>query len=175
MRRALVVVAMLGRGTSAWSEPAADPPKAYVAFGAVAGIGVDFYDAVSLEVGYRPGRYGLWLHAVIQVGDIRHLFPSQEGSEEEITDSGHKTFRLGIDKRACLGGDVWCVIAGVDVGYLHQYAISQSNPQDVRGPAVAPHLGLDLGGSLRFRPGIEASFAPGGETIALTAAIAIMF
>ncbi|HEY0480858.1 MAG TPA: hypothetical protein VGD37_25260 [Kofleriaceae bacterium] len=175
MRRSLVVTVMLASGSTVRSEPAPDPSRAYVELGAAAVGGTELYAAVSIESGYRPGPYGLWLHAVFQQGNIAGPFASQEGSDDAITSSGHLAVRVGIDKRICLEGHVWCAIAGVDAGYLHQYAISRANPKDLRGPVVVPHLGLDFGGHVRFRPGIEANVAHGVETVGLTAAIAYLW
>jgi hypothetical protein len=166
---------MLASGATARSEPAVDSSRGYVAVGAVVGVGVTLYDAVSFEGGFRPGPYGLWLHVVLQKGDVGPAFSSQSGSEDAITSSGYWTLRAGIDKRMCLGGNVWCAIAGVDVGYLHEYAISQSSPQDLRGPVVVPHVAFDFGGRLRFRPEIEANVAHGIEAVAVTASIAYVW
>jgi hypothetical protein len=175
MRSALVVTVMLASGPTARSEPDPDPSGAYVELGAAAVVGSGLYGAVSVEGGYRPGPYGLWLHAVFQKGDFVGPFVSQEGSEDAITSSGHLAVRAGIDRRVCLGGNVWCAIAGIDVGYVHQYALSQASPRDLRSPVVVPHFGFDVGGRVRFRPTIEASVAHGIETLGLTAAIAYLW
>ncbi len=162
---------------SSEATPAPHGPDAYFAFGGMAG-GNDtkLTGAFTAELGRRLGDSALWAHGQVSLGSATELFGSGSGNFTQM--------RLGIEARNCTLGGHACLVSGVDAGVQHVEwtgvkgffdgtTDSMTTTYDSTRAVLVPRLGLDLGGALRFRPGIELAFGSDGfDGANLTAALA---
>ena len=176
-----IVAGIAGTGWIARAEPppapavppAPEPPaQFYLELGGAFGLGVGVYAAGAGELGYRPGGGSLSIHAVIQDGSVVLYGPF----DAHVASSGYFALRAGVEERGCVRHGVWCAFASADIGYLHQYATTTSEPphEDHRVAIIVPRIGLDAGGGvLRVRVGFETSLSrQSWETRGMTAGIA---
>ena len=143
--RHLVGLAIVFVSTAASAQPA---PESYVSAGAT--IGADgkldwLYSGVTVDAGYQLSTTW-WLHGGLGVvgrtgygainQQITLITPSADSYEG----------RVGPEAHLCTSDGDWCAITGIDLGY---------RTSELHGLVVAPHVGLDVGGSkLRFRPSV---------------------
>lgn len=172
---AVIAMASIARAQPALTPPvvpAAEPPaQFYAEAGAAIGVGVGIYAAWAAELGYRPGGRSLSIHAVVQSGSVLLFGPF----DAKVASSGYLALRSGVDERGCTEDGVWCGFVGIDLGYLHQYAMSTSGEhEDERVAVVVPRVGLDAGGRrVRIRVGLESAIGRDHwETLGLTASLA---
>jgi hypothetical protein len=125
----------------------------------------------------------LWVHGSMTEGLAGDVFATGNGSIFQL--------RAGADAMGCTGSGVLCGYLGADAGYQHtQYAGMTDpilcgdngcdrDPVDERRDRMigVARAGLDIGDkNLRWRPGIEASFAGDGVNgVNVTQAIAYRF
>ena len=136
--------------------------------GVMAGINERVPDrAATLDGAYHLGDLPLWLHGRFAFGDVLHS-PGEEGG------GTFAQLRAGAEARGCVLGGHACGIAGLDLGYeqaLYWGHLDSGAPlagllgvdvpatpiiETIDHHAIAvPRVGLDLGGAVRFRPGVE--------------------
>jgi len=139
----------------------------YVQGGAAAGGDniVGLYLASTLEGGYRLGDTPLWVHGMLLAG-------KGGGVDEPVFDSYMMQARLGVEARGCVASAI-CAIAGVDAAYRHEMLMAEYDSRRADDAIVIPRVGLDIGGRVRLRPGIELGLGRGGlASMGVTAAIA---
>lgn len=156
-------------------------PDAYLSFGGMAG-GNDtkLTGAFTAELGRRIGDSALWVHGQLSLGSAAELFGSGSGNFVQM--------RAGIEARNCTPGGHACIVTGVDAGIQHvewtgvetgffdDGGDTMTTTYDSTRAIVVPRLGLDLGGAVRFRPGIELALGSDGVDGAnLTGALAFQW
>jgi len=161
-------------------------PTTYVQGGLMLG-GAEHYStgAFSAEVGKRLVPH-LWVH-----GSVADGFADLPGA----TGSGSiRQVRAGADAMTCTGSGVYCAYLGGDAGYQRtQFSgywnkfwpdtgVDYTMPVNKRvggreGMIGVARAGLDIGGKhVRWRPGIEASFAGDGlDGVNITQSLAYRF
>jgi hypothetical protein len=132
--------------TSVAAESAPTTTTTYVSVGTVVGVDGELdwlYSGLAIDGGYRLGPTW-WIH-----GDLSVVGRTGYGTTQNMTiimpSADAYEARLGPEARGCRS-DVLCGFAGVDIGY---------RTGRLQGLVVASRLGLDIGGRVRFRPGIE--------------------
>lgn len=125
-------------------------PSIYVSLGGTIGVGgaVDWlYGGTQVDGGYRLTET-LWLRGRLD-GAARIGYGTSDSFTVISPAHAHTDAMLGVEARSCRG-DVVCLVAGVDAGYRF------ADDNYLGGIAVAPRVGLDLGGRhLRVRPAVE--------------------
>jgi hypothetical protein len=136
--------------------------------GVMAGINARVPDgAATLDGAYHLGDLPLWLHGRFAFGEILKA-PGEEGGGTFVQ------LRAGAVTRGCVLDGHACATAGVDLGYeqaLYWGVLDSGAPfagllgvnvpttpiiETIDHHAIAvPRVGLDLGGAVRFRPGVE--------------------
>lgn len=142
-----------------------------VSAGVMAGINERVPDgAATLDGDYRLGDSPLWLHGRFAFGDVM----------AQLGEPGGGTLvqlRAGVLARGCVLDDHACATAGLDLGYeqARYWGLLESGAPlagllGVDVPArpiistlvhhaiAVPRVGLDLGGAVRLRPGVELAF-----------------
>lgn len=141
-------------------------PLAYVETGAMAGANARLLTlAATLDAGYHLENTALWFHVRVAAGAGGELFATGNGSMTQV--------RAGVELRSCAFDGVLCAMAGVDLGYQHtsftghddSWFSDETSPDmtTVTTEMIAvPRVGLDVGGRVRFRPGLELDVGPRG-------------
>lgn len=136
--------------------------------GVMAGINERVPDGTAtLDGAYRLGDLPLWLHGRFGFGEILNA-PGEEGGGTFVQ------LRAGAETRGCVLDGYACATAGLDLGYeqaRYWGFLDAGEPlagllgvdvpatpiiSTIDHHAIAvPRVGLDLGGAVRFRPGVE--------------------
>jgi hypothetical protein len=143
--RALLGISIIFISAAASAQPA---PDSYVSAGTTLGIDgkLDWlYSGVTIDAGTKLSP-AWWLHAAVGVVG-RTGYGAINQSITLITPSADAyEGRVGPEAHLCTSNGTWCAITGADLGY---------RTNRLHGLVVAPHVGLDVGGSnFRFRPSV---------------------
>ena len=142
--------------------------KSYVSLGATAGLEwIGSYRAAQIEVGRRISPRW-WAHGSLSLG---------LGQDAPMSTPGrYLSVRGGLEARLPLTftHDVVRVVGGLDVGYrtLTTTDPYRDEPTVEDGVVLVPHVGLDIGTTIRFRPGIDMTLQGGISGVGASAALA---
>ena len=191
LKQTLVIASLLIASSAVAHADPSEPnyqPTSYVEVGGALGIDAGFlpYGAGSLSVGRRVDESPVWFHGGVMLGGgsagnlgdaFGAILCSAEDDDGGCSDSSqpNATYlfeaRAGLELRGCVWNGVACLMAGADVGWVHE---GMSSGPALDTAVTIPRVGLDLGGDhLRFRPGVELAFGSNDyRNGAVTAAVA---
>ena len=150
----------------------ASAPPSTARFDAAIGVMVGINERVpdgtlTLDGAYRLGETPVWLHGRFAFGNVM----------AQLGETGGGNFvqlRAGAEARGCVLDNHACATAGLDLGYEQARYFGEIDSgaplagllgvdvptrpimSTIDHHAIAvPRVGLDLGGAVRFRPGVE--------------------
>lgn len=143
----------------------------YVSLGATTGLEwIGTYQAAQLEAGRRISPMW-WVHGSFALG---------RGQDAPMSTPGpYLNVRGGLEARIPLAftHDLVRVVAGADLGYRTLTTTDpyrdQATVED--GVILVPRIGLDIGTSIRFRPGIDVTLQDGLMGAGASVAVAVQW
>lgn len=164
---------VLAAAAAVHADPA-DTRRYELTAGGMAGVTEQLVGiAGTVDGAARVGTSPVWVHVGIAKGVLSGFLDGGQGTMQET--------RAGAEARGCMLHGAACAEAGVDLGYEDVHFEDPANPSllmptDDARAIVVPRVGLDLGGTVRVRPGFEVALADhGGFDVDATLAVAYLW